>query len=95
MHVADAQREIRSVYLGGSVGTLVSGVIWIISAALGTWVSISSAIFGLVIGGMFIFPVTMLALKAMARPRSRSPSRSPIPSSVRRPCTTSIGSIPP
>ena len=72
MHVKDAQREIRSVYLGGSVGTFVSGVIWLISAALGTWVSTSSAIFGLVIGGMFIFPVTMLALKAMARKASLS-----------------------
>jgi hypothetical protein len=72
MHITDAQREIRSVYLGGSVGTFVSGVIWLISAALGTWVSTSSAIFGLVIGGMFIFPVTMLVLKAMARKASLS-----------------------
>ena len=39
MDVQDAQREVRSVYVGGFWGQLVSPVIWLVSAALGTWVT--------------------------------------------------------
>ncbi|TMQ73932.1 MAG: hypothetical protein E6K81_02160 [Candidatus Eisenbacteria bacterium] len=67
MQVQDAQREVRSVYLGGSVGQFVSGALWLASAAIGTWGSRRSAILALVVGGMFIFPVTTLVLKAMGR----------------------------
>src|SRR5437867_5005588 len=67
MQVHDAQREVRTVYLGGSVGQFVSGALWLSSAAMGTWASRRSAILVLVLGGMFIFPVTVLALKAMGR----------------------------
>jgi hypothetical protein len=72
MHVADAQREVRTVYLGGSVGQAVSGTIWLVSAALGTWVSHTSAIIALILGGTFIFVITTLALKAMGRPAALS-----------------------
>jgi hypothetical protein len=37
MDIQDAQREVRSVYIGGFWGQLVSSVIWLVSAALGTW----------------------------------------------------------
>jgi hypothetical protein len=40
MTVADAQREVRTVFLGGSVGQLVSAAIWLLSAGLSTWVGI-------------------------------------------------------
>src|SRR5262245_61055989 len=72
MHIADAQQELRPVYLGGSVGTAVSAVVWLVSAALGTWVSSTSAIIALIAGGSFIFPITMLALKVMGRPATLS-----------------------
>ena len=39
MDIQDAQRESRSVYIGGFWGQLVSSVIWLVSAALGTWVT--------------------------------------------------------
>ena len=39
MDVQEAQREVRSVYVGGFWGQLVSSVIWLVSAALGTWVT--------------------------------------------------------
>jgi len=70
MHVADAQREVRTVYLGGFMGQLVSGTVWLASAALGTWGTHRQAILLLVVGGMFIFPLTQLGLKAMGRPAS-------------------------
>ena len=67
MLVIDAQREIRQAYVGGFVGQLVSGVLWLTSAALATWGSPRSAITLLVIGGMFIFPATLLGLRFVRR----------------------------
>ena len=70
MTVEEAQREVRSVYMGGLVGQLVSGALWLFSAALGTWVSPASGIAVLCLGGPLIFPVTQLVLRAMGRPAS-------------------------
>lgn len=67
MQVAEAQQEVRTVYLGGSVGQLVSGAIWLVSAALGSWVGKREAILMLVVGGAFIFPITQLALRLSGR----------------------------
>ena len=72
MLVADAQREVRSVYAGGFFGQLVSGVLWLTSAALGTWRTPRAAILCLVIGGMLIFPLTTLLLRLSGRPASLS-----------------------
>ncbi len=63
MDVQDAQREVRLAYIGGFWGQLVSSVIWLVSATLGTWVSPRSAILTVVIGGFFIFPLTKLLLR--------------------------------
>jgi hypothetical protein len=73
MLVRDAQREVRSVFLGGAIGQLVSGTLWAISAAMGTWGTHRQAILVLVIGGMFIFPATQLVLRLMGRRSSLSP----------------------
>ena len=39
-----------------------------VSAALATWGSRSHAVIVLIVGGMFIFPATMLVLRLMGRP---------------------------
>jgi hypothetical protein len=67
MIVEEAQREIRTVYLGGFPGSIVSGLLWLVSAALATWVSPAHGIVALAAGGVFIFPATQLLLKAMGR----------------------------
>ena len=67
MQIHEAQKEVRTVFLGGSVGQAVSGVLWLISAILGTWVSVRLGIIALAIGGIFIFPLTQLALKLTGR----------------------------
>lgn len=72
MLIKDAQREMRVVFLGGSIGQAVSGFLWLISAALGTWVSTRSALLTLVAGGMLIFPLTQLILKLTGHPTSLS-----------------------
>jgi hypothetical protein len=70
MLVRDAQREVRSVFFGGAIGQLVSGVLWAGSAALGTWGSKRQAILFLVFGGMFIYPAMQLVLRLMGRQAS-------------------------
>lgn len=68
MDIAHAQRDVRTVFLGGFAGQLVSGVIWFASAAAATWGSPKLGILVLLVGGFFIFPLTQLVLKLMRRP---------------------------
>ena len=67
MDVQDAQREIRSVYVGGFWGQLVSSAVWLVSAALATWVSPRASILAVVAGGFLIFPLTLLLLRLSSR----------------------------
>lgn len=67
MRIEDAQREVRTVFLGGAVGQAVSGAVWLLSAALGTFASPRLGILVLVLGGASIFPLTQLALRLMGR----------------------------
>jgi hypothetical protein len=67
MRIDEAQAEFRSVFLGGSVGQFVTGLIWLISAAAGTWGSNSAGILLLFLGGMLIYPITRLALRLLGR----------------------------
>jgi hypothetical protein len=70
--IQDAQREVRSVYVGGFWGQLVSSVIWLVSAALGTWVTPKASILTVVIGGFFIFALTQMLLRLSGRRASVS-----------------------
>jgi hypothetical protein len=68
VNISDAQRDVRTVFLGGFAGQLVSGAVRFVSAALATWHSSRTAIYALVVGGLFIFPLTQLLLRMMGRP---------------------------
>lgn len=70
MNITEAQRDVRTTFLGGFAGQLVSSLVWFLSAALATWYTSSSAILVLVVGGIFIFPLTQLLLRLMGRPAS-------------------------
>jgi hypothetical protein len=70
MNISDAQRDVRSVFLGGFAGQLASGLVWLLSAVLATWRSPRSAIIALVVAGFFIFPLTQLLLRLMGGPAS-------------------------
>ena len=72
MEIQDAQRESRSVFIGGFWGQLVSSVIWLVSAALGTWVTPKASILTVLIGGFFIFPLTQMLLRLSGRRASVS-----------------------
>lgn len=67
MTVAEAQEEVRTVFVSGSVGQLVSGVLWLSSTAFATWGTTRRAILVLVFGGMLIFPLTQLLIRFSGR----------------------------
>jgi len=77
MLITEAQREVRSVYEGGFFGQLISSILWLAAAALGTWLSTRAAILTLVVGGFFIFPAVMTLLRLLGRPASL-PARNPL-----------------
>ena len=68
MRIEDAQREMRQVYLGASVGQFVSAAVWLVSAALATWGSPTVGMLALILGGVFIFPLTILLLTLLRGP---------------------------
>lgn len=68
MNILEAQREMRSAFLGGFAGQLVSGLIWLIAAALGTWASPGYGMAALFFGSMAIFPLTRLGVRLLGRP---------------------------
>lgn len=68
MSLADCQREMRSAFLGGFAGQLVSGIIWLIAAALGLFLTPSAGMAALFFGSMGIFPLTQLLVRLMGRP---------------------------
>jgi hypothetical protein len=70
MTINDAQRDVRTIFLGGFAGQLVSSCVWFASAGLATWYSVRAGIVMLVAGGFFIFLLTQLLLRAMGRPFS-------------------------
>lgn len=63
MLVSEAQADVRRAFARGSVGQLVSGLLWLAAAGLGTWSSPRLAMVTLILGGMFIFPATTILLK--------------------------------
>jgi hypothetical protein len=70
MEIVQAQREVRTAFIGGFAGQMVSSGVWFLSAVSSTWVSFRTGILVLVIGGFFIFPLTLLLLRLMGRPSS-------------------------
>jgi len=67
MEIADAQREVRSVFVGGFPGQIVSGILWLLSAGLATWSSPRLGIGVLVVGGALIYPGALVLLRVMGR----------------------------
>lgn len=61
----EAQADMRSGYANGSVGIIVSGIIWLTSALVAFQFSNKQAIWTLLIGGMFIYPLSVLLAKLL------------------------------
>ena len=61
--LARAQTDMCKGYANGSIGIIVSGLIWLISAAVAYQYSANTAVWSFLIGGMFIHPVSVLLCK--------------------------------
>lgn len=68
MDVKEALQDVRRVYRGGFSGPLVSALVWVTAAAVYQWGSAAAAMAVLFIGGVLIFPLSALVLKAMGGP---------------------------
>ena len=61
------QREMRSAFLGGFAGQLVSGLIWMAAAGISALSTPQYGMAFLFFGCMSIFPLTQLTLRMMGR----------------------------
>ncbi|MBC5774807.1 hypothetical protein H8S95_12090 [Pontibacter sp. KCTC 32443] len=64
-HLKNAQQDMREAYLNGYPGVVVSGMVWLISAFVAMYVSPDKAVWSLLVGGIFIHPVSMLLNKVL------------------------------
>ena len=65
MEISQAQKDVRSTFLGGFAGQVVSAALWGASAAACTWHSLRLGEIILIVGGFLIFPLTQLLLRIM------------------------------
>jgi hypothetical protein len=65
---ADAQRDMRFAYYSGATGAVTSTTAWLIAAFVATFVSSTAGIVALILGGMLIFPASVLLCKIIGRP---------------------------
>lgn len=73
MNIAEAQRDMRTQYAGGVYGQSVSALLWLLAAALGTWIGSKPAILALVLGGFLIFPLTEALRRSIGGRRALRP----------------------
>lgn len=58
-----AQGDMRSGYGYGSIGVFISGLVWLLSGLMVNLYSSHNGIWTLIIGGIFIFPISTLIAK--------------------------------
>ena len=63
--LSQAQEDMSTGYANGSIGIIISGLIWLTSAIVSFQFSAKEAIWTLLIGGVFIHPLSVIIGKAM------------------------------
>jgi hypothetical protein len=71
--LAAAQHDMRSGYLDGAPGVLVSGLVWAVAGGVATWSSPRRAVWALFVGGIFISPLSVLAVRLLGRSGRHTP----------------------
>lgn len=66
MNFVESQRDMKSAYVGGATGLLASGLVWLMAGIIGLFFSSTGAIIALFIGGMFIFPLSVVFAKMLS-----------------------------
>ena len=67
MELAAAQAELRHSFVGGGPGTIVSGAVWLIAAAVTLYTGIQTGFAALFFGGMLIFPIAALIARVVIK----------------------------
>lgn len=70
----EAQQDMRTAYVSGAPGMLVSALAWLIAGIVALRGAPSRAVLVLFAGGMLIHPLAILICKAMGRSGKHSPS---------------------
>lgn len=68
MRIEEAQRDVRAAFAGGFMGQLVAGLLWLASACLAQGGASRAAVILLLVGGFFVFPLTLVGLRITGRP---------------------------
>ncbi|ACV27325.1 DUF7010 family protein [Kangiella koreensis] len=63
MTINDAQQNMRRSYYDGAPGVVTSGLVWLAAGLIALFSTPKAAIIALLIGGMFIFPISILLCK--------------------------------
>jgi len=73
MTVSEAQRDISRAYVGGGSGVLVSALVWFAAALVANNKGVATAFAVLFLGGMLIFPVSVLIARLLFRREKEAP----------------------
>jgi hypothetical protein len=65
--IQSAQQDMRTAYLGGATGMLVSGLVWLTAGLVGWQLSVKASVLTLFFGGMLIHPLGVLLDKVCGR----------------------------
>ncbi|HEY0954854.1 MAG TPA: hypothetical protein VGE36_08870 [Roseateles sp.] len=65
--LAQAQADMRQAYWHGAFGVLSSALVWAVAAGVAAFAKPQQAVWTLLIGGMFIFPISMVMAKLAGR----------------------------
>ena len=63
MSISEAQSDMRAGYFSGGTGILASALAWSVAAGVALSSPAQNAVWALLIGGMFIYPVGLLICK--------------------------------
>jgi hypothetical protein len=66
-NLKEAQADMRIGYMNGSIGIVVSGTMWLTSGLVALVDTSAHAIWALLIGGVFIFPVSSVIEKIIGQ----------------------------
>ena len=72
MLISDAQADLRRAYTDGGPGVIVSGLVWLAAWIAESRGGIATGFAVLFFGGMLIYPVSLLANRALLRRKSEA-----------------------
>lgn len=66
MDFIESQKDMNLSYVCGATGVLVSGAVWTLAGVIGIAISNVASMIALFVGGMFIFPLSVMLSKQMS-----------------------------